>query len=265
MLLFFYSLSVKGAGSVSLKIDDLSFSYGRELLLQKVSFSADPGKLTAVLGNNGAGKSTLLKCIARILEGASGSFSLSDTKLHLLSRRELAKRVSYVAQRPLGNDLSVYDTILLGRRPYIRWEASQEDHKIVDSLLQDLSLSSLALRRTDTLSGGELQKVVLARALAVSPQLLLLDEPTSALDLKNQLEVLSMVQHLAADRNMIVLCVLHDLNLALRYCEHFLLLQAGKLLATVTRNELTPDLLEQVYNVPVRMESFEGRPIVLPK
>ncbi len=161
------------------EVNNLSFSYGKDRLLEGLSFSAEPGKITAVLGNNGAGKSTLLQCTARILEGASGSFTLGGTSLRALPRRELAKQLSYVAQRPAGTDLTVYDTVLLGRRPYIRWEASEKDHTVVRTLLHDLSLSELALRRTDTLSGGELQKVTLARALAVSPRLLLLDEPTS--------------------------------------------------------------------------------------
>ena len=247
------------------EVRNLSFSYGRERLLDDLSFSVESGGITAVLGNNGAGKSTLLQCAARILEHTDGAFTLGDTPLHTLPRRELAKRLSYVAQRPSGSDLTVYDTVLLGRRPYIRWDASESDHAVVRTLLQALSLSHLALRRTDTLSGGELQKVALARALAVSPRLLLLDEPTSALDLKNQLEVLSLVRRLAAERDMVVLCVLHDLNLALRYCKRFLLLHRGNLLASVTQAGLTSALLGQVYGVPVRLESLHGRLIVLPE
>ena len=176
-----------------LSVKGLAFNYPGRSVLRNISFSISKGELLAVLGINGAGKSTLLKCINNILKPCAGSVFINEDETKRLDRRERAKRIGYVAQRQESIKMTVFDAVLLGRKPYIKWEASKKDLAIVEDILSMLGLSGYAFRYLNELSGGELQKVVLARALAQKPKLLLLDEPTSSLDLKNQIETMKNI------------------------------------------------------------------------
>ena len=138
-----------------------------------------------------------------------------------LSRNALARKVAYVAQKNELTNATVFDCVLLGRTPYIKWAISQKDLDLCEEVIEQLGISHLKLRDVDQLSGGEMQKVMLARALVQQPELLLLDEPTSNLDPKNQYEMMALVQKIAREKNIAVLIVIHDLNLALRYCDKF--------------------------------------------
>lgn len=151
-----------------IEVKDLSFSYGRGTpeILKRIAFSAPEGTITAILGNNGVGKSTLLKCLNRILKPQRGEILLDGTDAQTLSDQELAQRIAYVPQSLTRTDTTVYDMVLLGRKPYIRWDITQHDHKIVRGALRRLQLEDKMLRSISTLSGGEAQKVILARALA---------------------------------------------------------------------------------------------------
>ena len=201
-----------------ISVQNLNFSYpcGRQIL-RDISFSAQSGDFVAVLGSNGAGKSTLLKCFDHILRPQSGSVLVDGTDLLSLSLSELARQVAFVAQGAGGTRLSVYDTLLLGRKPYIKWGVSQRDRGIVNDVLQQMGLGRLAMRYLNQLSGGEQQKVLLARALVQEPKLLLLDEPTSNLDIRNQHEVLGLVRQMCKARGITAILVIHDPNLALRH------------------------------------------------
>ncbi len=244
-----------------IEVKNLSFSYDKSTpVLRDISFTLRGGECCAVLGNNGAGKSTLLKCIDRILRPQRGEVLLDGRDVSALPRRQLAREIAYVAQNERPGELTVFDTVLLGRRPYIRWEATERDRALVTSLLKQLGLSSLALRPLSRLSGGERQKVLLARALAQQPRLLLLDEPTASLDPRNQHEVLRLIRRLARERELGVLTVLHDLNLALRYCDRFLLLRGGGVFA----ESLTPESIEAVYQMRADLIEHRGVPIVVP-
>ena len=248
-----------------IELQDLSFSYGPTVpVLRHVNFSMENGHCAAILGNNGVGKSSLLKCIVRILKPQSGHVLIDRTDVFSLSTEEAAKKIAYVAQNAHSSDLSVFDTVLLGRRPYIRWDATDRDKKIVVELLERLGLKHLILRSLSQLSGGEAQKVLLARALAQEPKLLLLDEPTSNLDPRNQHEVMQLIREIAQKEKICVLTVLHDLNLAIRYCDRFLLLKDHTVYASGGLDCMTPETIEQVYGMHVHRIETMGIPVIVP-
>ncbi|KXG73949.1 Iron(3+)-hydroxamate import ATP-binding protein FhuC [Fervidicola ferrireducens] len=177
---------------------------------------------------------------------------------------KVARRLGYVAQRYESGRFTVFDAVLLGRKPHIKWGATSRDLKIVQDVLQVLGMEELSLRYLDELSGGELQKVVIARALAQEPRVLLLDEPTSNLDLRNQFEVLKIVKKAAKERNIAVVVVMHDLNLAMRFADKFLLLKNGTIFACGGIEIMTPENIKSVYGVQVAVERLAGIPVVVP-
>ena len=249
-----------------IELKNIGFAYDKNAapVLRDVSFSLADGQCASVLGNNGAGKSTLLKCIDRILRPQSGQVLINGQDVFTLSANEMARQVAYVAQNARSSDLLVFDTVLLGRRPYIRWDVSEHDREVVSALLERMKLTHLAMRPLSHLSGGEAQKVLLARALAQEPRLLLLDEPTSNLDPRNQHEVMQLVQELAKERGICVITVLHDLNLAIRYSNRFLMLRDGAVYASGGPECMTPEAIETVYHMHVHFIEHRGIPIVVP-
>lgn len=247
-----------------LTVRDLRFAYNGRPVLDDVSFEAAPGSCLAVLGNNGAGKSTLVKCLNRVLEPRGGEALLFGRRVSGLPRADIARRFAYVAQEVEPARLTVFDAVMLGRRPYIRFMPSAEDFRVVGDIIEKLELQDFALRHLDELSGGEAQKVMLARALAQEPEVLLLDEPTSKLDLRKQHEILALVRDIAVSRNICVVLVIHDLNLALRYCDRFLLLRNGRVLAHGGTEVMTPENIGEIYQMPVTIESVRGFRVVVP-
>ena len=205
------------------RVEHLSFTYdkGAKLVLNDINFSVQAGQCMAVLGNNGAGKSTLLKCMNRIHAAERGQVIVDGRDVFQMDRRSMAQQIAYVAQTVETTYMSVFDTVLLGRKPYIEWDMTKEDWAIAGDIISQMGLADFILRNVSELSGGEAQKVMLARALAQEPNLLLLDEPTSNLDPFNQNEVLRIMRNIAAEHQICVVIVIHDLNLALRYCDQF--------------------------------------------
>lgn len=245
-------------------VKELAFSYPRSReTLKDISFDLEGGHCLALLGNNGAGKSTLIKCLDRILAPQKGVVTVQGRNVHTMKRGEIAQAIAYVAQQSEGEQLTVFDSVLLGRKPYIKMSPTQEDLAITRQALERLELKSFALRYTDELSGGELQKVVLARALAQQPDVLLLDEPTSNLDLHNQHEVLKLVSQIAGKDRISVIIIIHDLNLALRYCDRFLLIRDGLVYAYGDHNVITPQSIADVYQVKARILDVLGRKMVV--
>jgi iron complex transport system ATP-binding protein len=172
--------------------------------------------------------------------------------------------VGYVPQRFGGDQLVVFDAVLLGRKPHIRWVASDRDFRVVERVLALMGLEALALRPVSELSGGEAQKVALARALAQEPRILLLDEPVSNLDLKNQMEVMSLVTQAVKTDGLSAMIAIHDLNLALRFADRFLMVKAGTIHDVVDRDGITPGMIEDVYDIRTIIRDVEGYPVVIP-
>ena len=248
-----------------LEVKSLSFAYrcGRQIL-EDVSFSVPTGTCLAVLGNNGAGKSTLLGCLAHLLRPQRGRALVDGEDLLGMEAGRAARTVALVSQFTPASRLTVYDMVLLGRKPYLKWDFTAADRAMTEEALERLGLSELALRYADRLSGGEGQKVQLARALVQQPRLLLLDEPTSSLDLRSQYEVLGLVSQLCRERGLTAVAVLHDLNLALRFCHRFLLLHGGRVYAQGDASVVSPKAIREVYGMEAAVRELDGVPVVLP-
>ena len=247
-----------------LSVNGLAFDYPSRPVLRNISFSICKGNFLAVLGVNGAGKSTLLKCINRVLKPRAGMVFLQKEEVNKFTRRELAKRIGYVAQRQEQVSTTVFDAVLLGRKPYIQWEASPKDLETAKKALSILELEEYSLRYLDELSGGEQQKVMIARALAQEPDLLLLDEPTRNLDLKNQLEVIRIIKKIVTNGQIGAVVSMHDLNLALRFADKFILLKNGEIFAAGGLEVMTPENIERVYSTPVKITEVGSIPVVVP-
>ena len=247
-----------------MEIKNVAYHYkGGPQVLKDVSFSLEPGQFLAILGNNGAGKSTLLKCFNHILKPDAGAVLLDGENLLSMSAREVAKRVAFVSQSVPSTQMTVHDVVMLGRRPYMKWGFTEEDHAIVHDAMHRLDVEDMRGRFLNQLSGGEKQKVMLARALAQQPKVLLLDEPTSALDIQNQYQVLSLVRSICHKDQLTAIVVIHDLNLALRFCDRFLLLKDGEVFRCGNRSVLDSEALRQVYGVQAKVVEVEGRHMVL--
>ena len=246
--------------------ENVNFSYHTdESVLKAVCLKEEAGHCIALLGNNGVGKSTFLKCFNRILRPDSGTVLVENLNISKASRKEIALTLAYVEQHTSSGRLTVYDTVLLGRKPHMKMIPSEEDYAVVDSAIERLHLTDLKLRYTDELSGGELQKVMLARALAQQPKVLLLDEPTASLDIYNQHEVMKIAAGIASEDNMTVIIVIHDLNLALKYCDRFLLMHDGKSFDYGDVCVITSENIKAVYGVNAVITEVDGNKIVIVK
>lgn len=249
-----------------ISVKNIEFRYSRDgdKILNDISFDIEPGQCMAILGNNGVGKSTLLKCMDRIFHSQSGAVIVDGKNVLSLSNKELAQNIAYVPQSQEVSDMTVFDMVLLGRKPYIKWDADDHDRQLVRELLKKFKLEKLAMRKMSQLSGGEAQKVSLARALAQEPKFLLLDEPTSNLDMRNQHEVLQMVRNLAKEEGISVAIIIHDLNLALRYCDRFLFMKDGRIFSDCSIENVSREVISEVYGMKVVIESIMGHPTVVP-
>ena len=248
------------------EVKNLSFSYrcGRQIL-RRISFSVPTGSCLAILGNNGAGKSTLLKCLSHLLRPQEGEVLVDGADLLSQSVAQAARTVALVSQTPQPSRLTVYDMVLLGRKPYLKWDFTDHDRALAEGALRQLGLEDMALRYADQLSGGEGQKVQLARALTQEPRLLLLDEPTSSLDLKHQLGTMALVRDLCRREGLTAVAAIHDLNLAAMFCTRFLLLREGGVFAQGGAEEvLTRENIRAVYGVDTQPLTLRGRPYLLP-
>jgi len=248
-----------------LKINNLNFKYKQEFVLKNISFELNSREILALLGANGAGKSTLLKCINKILHPLSGTVELNGKNIQSMNRNFIARNISYVPQEHECESISVFETVLLGRKPYIRWDVTHKDMVIAKRVIEQLKLTKLAMRNTFELSGGEIQKVSIARALTQQPCLLLLDEPTSNLDPKNQIDILRFVHSSVKKNNIAAIISVHDLNMALRYADKFLLLKDNKIYAYVKKDEITPVMIKYVYDIDVVITEVNGFKVVIPK
>ena len=249
-----------------LEVKNLSFAYSKNgrRILDEVSFYLEQGQFMAILGNNGAGKSTLIKCIDRINPVTAGQVLVNGKSIEAMQRRQLAQSVAYVPQNTQPAHTMVFDAVLLGRKPYIKWGITAEDERIVAETLEMLNLKQLESRYLDELSGGELQKTMLARALVQQPKYLLLDEPTSSLDPNNQHEMLHVIRDIAQEKNIGVAIVIHDLNLAMRHCDRFLFIKDAKVFSFGGVETVTPETIETVYDLRVDIIEHKGIRVIIP-
>ncbi|ASJ02044.1 iron ABC transporter ATP-binding protein [Thermococcus profundus] len=245
----------------AIRARNLRYSYNGAEVLRGLDLEIGEGDFVVILGPNGAGKSTLLKCLSGILK-CSG-VEVFEKPIGEYQRDELAKLISYVPQRTEPGFMTVFDTVLLGRRPYMGLRPSKRDVEAVRSALKKLGIEHLALKITNRLSGGELQKVGVARALAQEPKILMMDEPTNNLDIKSQLEVMRIAREFSSEGNTSIL-VMHDVNLALRFAERFVFMKNGEIVADGGTEVLTPGLFKRVYGVEVEIAEVRGVPVVVP-
>jgi len=236
---------------MELVIDRISKDYGRQRVLDNVSFTLGNGEIVALVGPNGSGKSTLIKTIASIHSQTTGTITLDGNDVRAIDPVDLAKRVGYVPQSFSYTLYStVFETVLMGRRRYIRWEVSDEELSRVQRSLDMLEMGEHAGKFMDELSGGERQKVFIARALAQEPQVFLFDEPTSALDIRYQIEVMDTMRRITREQNSSMIVAVHDLNLAYRYADEVVVLDKGKVAGYgKPLDVLTPECIRSVYGV----------------
>ncbi len=246
-----------------LSVNDIQFSYGTKDVLSGTNFDISPGKFTTLLGVNGAGKTTLLKCCNRILEPKAGAVFVDGENLAFLPRRKIATTLGYVPQKGSDVDMSVFEMVLLGRHPHSFWGPTVNDESVVHDILLLLGLEQFAHRPFYTLSGGEAQKVLIGRALAQDPKILLLDEPTSSLDLKNQLNIMNLLNHLAHEHDLAVLASIHDINLALRHSDQTIMLKNGEIHWAGKPEEVTGELIDTVYGINPVMTTIDNRPVFI--
>jgi len=247
---------------MKLEIKGACFSYGSRPVLENVTMSIKEGEVVSIVGPNGSGKSTLLKCINRILK-PEGAILVNGKDLVGVKSKELAKLLGYVPQSINHSfPATVFDTVLLGRKPYVSWSVSSEDTEIVSNIISLMGLKDMALRQSNELSGGERQKVFMARALAQEPDVLLLDEPTSNLDMRHQLEVLEIIKSMAKTKKIAAVIAIHDLNLAAQFSDRLIFLENGNIYNAGTPAEvITVENIRRIYGVEVDIVNKNSRNI----
>ncbi|MBU2621157.1 MAG: ABC transporter ATP-binding protein [Proteobacteria bacterium] len=247
-----------------LSVAGIEFSYNSHQVVKDIGFQLDKGEVLGVLGVNGAGKSTLLKCLNKVLNPQKGSVFLNHEEILNMKGTEIAKRMAYMPQKYYEESLTVFDAVLLGRKPHISWSATDKDFQIVEEILTSMNLESFALRPVNSLSGGEMQKVLIARALAQEPKVLLLDEPTSNLDVRNQFEVMAMIRRIVKERELSAVVSIHDLNLAFHFADIFLMMKHHRVYRFIQKKDATPEMIREVYNIDVSIAEIEGHQVVVP-
>lgn len=250
-----------------LEVEELFFKFRDKEILREVSMQVCPGELVCIAGPNGSGKTTLLRCLLDILRPYKGIITADGQGLQELSSRQRAKHLSYVPQNsPSKFPMTVFDMVLMGRRPYLNRRPSEEDLAKVGQVLETMAIDHLSMQEFDRLSGGEQQKVLLARAFVQEAKYMLLDEPTSNLDLKHQLEVMDILRQMVRNKEIGAFVAIHDLNLAQRYSDRVVLINKGAIHSIGPPQEvMTPPAIEQVYGVRVRYISDNGYKYLVPE
>ncbi len=254
-----------------INIEKLSFSYGDRQILKEIELKISDKKLTGILGPNGCGKSTLLKNILGYLKSHSGKIILKGKNSSDYSQKAKAKIISFVPQKSqLMSGMDVEEFVLMGRLPHLSnsWDGySKHDKKTAEKYICQLDLEKFKKRKVVTLSGGEFQRVLLARALTQETEIVLLDEPTSALDLNHAVELMSRVKECVREKNITAVAVLHDLNLAAMFCDEIIMLKDGKVYCKGTpRETLTVENLKTIYDLDCTIfQTEEGIPYIVPK
>lgn len=236
---------------MKLELNGVTQGYGRRVVVEEISVAVESGEVVTILGPNGSGKSTLIKTMCNIMEPKTGTITINDVPISDIEKSEFAKIVGYIPQTAMfSGQSSVYDSVLLGRRPYVDWAYSKKDLDIAADAMVRMSVDSLYDRPVSQLSGGQVQRVALARVLAQDPKFYIFDEPTSALDLRNQLDTLKLMRSVIKEKGAGMIMAMHDLNLALRYSDKVMALKDGRVYDFGPAKEvITEQMIRDVYRV----------------
>jgi iron complex transport system ATP-binding protein len=246
------------------EVNHINFSYRSKQVLDGVSFTVKEDDVVSILGPNGVGKTTLIKCIGKVLTPKAGSVFIEGSDLHKMSKKNIAKKIGYVSQRSETSRTTVFDSVLLGRKPHFEWDITEKDIRLAGRVLHLLGLDELALKYVDEISGGEYQLVQIARVVVQQPKIILLDEPTSSLDLSNQHLIMHLIRNIVKKNHMAAIMIIHDLNLAIRHSDKFVLMKDGAVYSVGGHEVITPENIKAVYNIEAYVESVRGIPIVIP-
>ncbi len=250
-----------------LNIQNLSFGYSKRqsLVLNGVNLSLNKGEIGIVLGKNGSGKSTLFKNIVGIEKPSSGSINLNDNDILNSSFSKRSSLVAYVPQTIEFGSLTVYDSILMGRISKFGLKDRKRDREVVESLIDEMGLKELSLRNANQLSGGEKQKVAIARALAQEPELLVFDEPTGNLDMSNERLVLKEAKRLSREKGISILVAIHDINAAIGFGDKFFFLKDGKITFDGDENIINEESIKETFGINVNVMEINGKKLIVEK
>ena len=248
-----------------LNVNELYFRYSKrgQPVLNGASLELKQGEIGILLGKNGSGKTTLFKNILGIEKPESGNVLFDGENLAKMKRRERARRIAYVPQHIHFGDLSVLDSVLMGRVSYFGMQASREDYEVVEKILEDMELLDFAHRSAEALSGGEKQKIAIARAMAQEPKLMVFDEPTGNLDIANEQLILREAKRLARQKNIAILSSLHDLNQALYFGDKFFFLKDGVVKYAGGKEIITEQIIQDIFDIHVKIMEIDGEKIIL--
>ncbi len=236
-----------------LELKSISIKKGAKTIADSLSFEAKSGEFLAIAGPNGCGKTTLLHAVSKLIKPIGGAVLINGKDTREMGLKELSLNMGFLPQKTRTPQLKVFDLVLLGRKPIFGFVPQKSDFDKVEQILCELSLEGLADRECDSLSGGEFQKALLAKALAQEPKVMLLDEPTNHLDAKNRVEILSLFERVAKEQGISVVAVLHDINDALRFADKITLLKNGNLIYDGTKQELSESHLQELYEINVKV------------
>lgn len=249
-----------------LKIENLHFSYGGEQdVLRGANLELGQGQVGILLGRNGSGKTTLFKSLLGITKPQKGSITFNGEDLLKMNRIQRARRIAYVPQDIRFGELSVFDSVLMGRISYFGMQAGREDYETVEGLLEDMGLLELAHRNVTELSGGERQKIAIARAMAQQPQMMVFDEPTGNLDIANEQLIIREAKKLAQKQNIAILSSLHDLNQAHALGDTFFFLKEGVVKYAGGREVFTPEVIKDIFDADVELLEVDGKTVIVNK
>ena len=248
-----------------LSVENLHFRYSKfsRPVLDGASLELKAGEIGILLGKNGSGKTTMFKNILGIHKPHKGQILFEGEDLLKMSRKDRARRIAYVPQDIRFGALTVFDSIMLGRISYFGLKSGEEDYQAVEKILKDMHLEDFAFRMVDELSGGERQKIAIARAMAQEPKLMVFDEPTGNLDIANEQLIIEEARKLAKEKNIAILSSLHDLNQALTFGDKFFFMKDGVVKYAGGREIITPEVVKDIFQVDVRIRQIDGQTVVL--